>query len=69
MRDSRALQSLLAHWLKPLPRVMRTETIIVLYTAKETTELAPRDATTCLRIAMRNHTEMGHLERRPPLRA
>jgi Lrp/AsnC family leucine-responsive transcriptional regulator len=44
VRDSRALQSLLTHRLKPLPGVMRTETIIVLDTAKETTELALRGA-------------------------
>jgi Lrp/AsnC family transcriptional regulator, leucine-responsive regulatory protein len=40
VRDASALQHLLANHLKPLPGVLRTETIIALDTAKETTELA-----------------------------
>ncbi|MDR3514753.1 MAG: Lrp/AsnC family transcriptional regulator [Azospirillaceae bacterium] len=39
VRDTAALQHLLVDQLKPLPGVLRTETIIVLDTAKETTEL------------------------------
>lgn len=39
-RDAAALQHLLANRLKSLPGVLRTETIIALDTAKETTELA-----------------------------
>lgn len=40
VRDASALQHLLANHLKPLPGVLRTETVIALDTAKETTELA-----------------------------
>lgn len=40
VRDTAALQHVLACHLKPLPGVLRTETIVALDTAKETTELA-----------------------------
>ena len=40
VRDTAALQHFMAHHLKPLPGVLRSETVIALDTAKETTELA-----------------------------
>jgi Lrp/AsnC family leucine-responsive transcriptional regulator len=40
VRDTAALQRLMSAALKPLPGVLRTETVIALDTAKETTELA-----------------------------
>lgn len=40
LRDTAALQRFLAEQLKPLPGVLRTDTLIALDTAKETSELA-----------------------------
>lgn len=40
VRNTTALQHFMANHLKPLPGVLRTETIVALDTAKETTELA-----------------------------